>query len=631
MKLLLITPPLTQLNTPYPATAVLKGYLEGCGYEVAQADLGIELVDRMMCADWLRRAARWAADGGGSGRVAGVLLQAAEVVEPVMRFLRGGDESVAWRIVNGSLLPEGRRMRQAEDMDWAFGNAGITDRARYMATLFVEEVADAVRKGVDPHFGLVNYAEQLAAYAPMFDELHRALWADPTPVDELMRGLLEAHLERERPDVVCFSVPFPGCLYGALRCGGWIKCRRGGDGTRHDGDVVLRYGWPWPAVCVGGGFVNTEWRQLRDDRVFNYCDFITLDDGELPLRRIAEFVAGQSTEQELVRTMWRRADGTVVWELLNASEVVANGEPDFGGLPLHLYVSTADMTNPMHRLWSDGRWNKLMMAHGCYWHRCAFCDTGLDYIGRFVAPTAAQVVDTMERVVAQTGCGGFHFVDEALPPRLLGEVCDELLRRGLTMTFWGNIRFEKAYTAELCSKLARAGCVAVSGGLEVASDRLLRLMDKGVTIEQTVEACRHFRDAGIMVHTYLMYGFPTETLQETLDALDTVRRMFDEGIVQSAFWHRYAMTCHSPSGQNPERYGARRLDREPNAFCNNEVDWEPAVGGPQFDYDIEEVGRGLRTATYNYMNGLGLDRPVRSWFPGLQGSRTHKTNKKTRR
>ena len=132
-----------------------------------------------------------------------------------------------------------------------------------------------------------------------------------------------------------------------------------------------------------------------------------------------------------------------------------------------------------------------------------------------------------------------------------------------------------------------------------------------------------------MVHTYLMYGFPTETLQESVDALETVRRMFDEGIVQSAFWHRYAMTCHSPSGLNPEAYGARRVwthssvspqwaDSSPNLgeqtgyhpFCNNEVDWEPG-----FDYDIDAVGAALRLATYNYMNGLGLDQPVRSWFP----------------
>ena len=593
MKFLLVTPPLTQLNTPYPATAVLKGYLQSQGYEAVQADLGIELVDRMFTANWLREAAK--------GRHKEFMLKASSVIEKVVQFLRGADNTVAWRIVNGSLLPEGPRFGRIEDMEWAFGTAGIEDRARYMATLFLEDLADCIREDVDEHFGLVNYAEHLATYAPEFDELGAALERKPTVVDSLMIELLKGYMEQERPDVVCLSVPFPGCLYGALRCGQWLKSK-----------------WPTVKVNLGGGFVNTEWRHLSEERVFDYCDSIVFDDGELPLKRIAEWLQGRCSEHDLVRTLWRREDGSIVWELLNADAVVENGEPDFGGLPLELYLSTADMTNAMHRMWSDGRWNKVMMSHGCYWHRCAFCDTSLDYIGRFAPPTADKVVNMMERVSKQTGVSGFHFVDEALPPKLLKEVCEEILRRGLVVTFWGNIRFEKAYGEEMCDLLSRAGCVAVSGGLEVASDRLLKLMDKGVTIEQTVQACRHFRDAGIMVHTYLMYGFPTETLQETLGALDTVRRMFDEGIVQSAFWHRYAMTCHSPSGQHPERYGAQRCDTEFNSFCNNEVDWMPLNGGEQFDYDIEEVGRGLRVATYNYMNGLGLDQPVKSWFPGIR-------------
>jgi len=601
MKFLLVTPPLTQLNTPYPATAVLKGYLQGQGHEVAQADLGIELVDRVFSSGWLLRYA--------SGSDAAFMRQAAGVVEQVKRFLRGEDRTLALRIVNGSLLPEGPRHRDREDVDWAFGAAGIDDRARYLATLFLEDVADCVRRRVDGHFELIRYAEQLAAYAPAFNDLDAALTAPPSVVDELMIELLSAHVERVRPGVVSLTVPFPGCLYGALRCGRWLK--------QH---------YPRVTVHLGGGFVNTEWRQLADERVFDCCDFISYDDGELPLLRLADLLEGRCGPDALVRTRWRggRSDPARDGEQVDFASLPVQ---DFSGLPLDKYLSTADMTNPMHRLWSDGRWNKMMMAHGCYWHRCAFCDTGLDYIGRFAAPSATTVVNRMEHIVAQTGSRGFHFVDEALPPRLLAEVCREILRRGLVVSFWGNIRFEKAYTVELCHLMAAAGCVAVSGGLEVASDRLLRLMDKGVTIEQTVQACRHFRDAGIMVHTYLMYGFPTETLGETLDALDTVRRMFGEGIVQSAFWHRYAMTCHSPSGLHPERYGARRVDAGPNLFCNNEVDWVPAAGGSQFDYDIEEVGRGLRVATYNYMNGLGLDQPVRSWFPGI---RFHKPKKKSR-
>ena len=537
MRILLVTPPLTQLNTPYPATAYLKGYYVAHGHEVRQVDLGIEVVDRVLSRDFLH----------GIG-----LEEQARLVEPVKRFLRGQDDTLGPRIANRSLLPEGFRFAQLDDLEWAFGTAGISDRAQHLATLFIEDIADHIREHVDSHFDLVRYAEYLSNDAPTFDPLYAELQQEPSPIDRLMLGLLEECVSEFSPDKVCITVPFPGCLYGALRCGQWLKSHTGA------------------TVEIGGGFPNTEWRQLSDQRIYEFCHEVVIDG-------------------------CKEADKYC---------------PDFSDLPLDKYLSLAEMANPMHRLWSMGRWNKMVMAQGCYWHRCAFCDTSLPYIGDYRAPQATTVVDHMERVMAQTGRTGFHFVDEALPPKLLKEVAEEILRRGLAVSFWGNIRFEKAYTAELCDLLSEAGMVAVSGGLEVASDRLLKLIDKGVTIQQTVEACRHLRDAGIMVHTYLMYGFPTETLQETVDALETVRRMFDEGIVQSAFWHRYAMTCHSPSGLHPERYGARRVTLEPNPFCNNEVDWEPG-----FDYDIEAVGAALRVATYNYMNGLGLDQPVRSWFP----------------
>lgn len=548
MRILLITPPLTQLNTPYPATAYLKGLFAAQGHEVHQLDLGIELADRVLSKEFLQSIG---------------LEREAQLIEPVKRFLRGQDDTLGPRIANRSLLPEGKRFEQLDEdhLEWSFGVSGTTDKAQHLATLFIEEVADYVREHVDPHFDLVRYAEYLSNDAPSFDPLYEELQHDPSPIDRLMLSILEEKIStfnfQFSIDRVCLTIPFPGCLYGALRCGQWLKAN-----TK-------------ATIELGGGFPNTEWRQMDEPRIYEFCDEVVVD---------------------------------------GHPEAIDHC-PDFGDLPLDKYLSMSEMTNPMHRLWSQGRWNKMVMAQGCYWHRCAFCDTSLPYIGEYRAPKASTVVDRMERVMAQTGRTGFHFVDEALPPKLLGEVAEEILRRGLTLSFWGNIRFEKAYTAELCDLLAEAGMVAVSGGLEVASDRLLKLMDKGVTIQQTAEACRHLRDAGIMVHTYLMYGFPTETLQETVDALETVRRMFDEGIVQSAFWHRYAMTCHSPSGLHPEAFGARRLTLVPNPFCNNEVDWEPIDGGQQFAYDIDAVGAALRLATYNYMNGLGLDQPVRSWFP----------------
>src|SRR5574344_954378 len=682
MKYLLVTPPLTQLNTPYPATTVLKGFLQSHGMAVDQADLGIELVNRIYTRPFLQQIFQPAYNNTPATDIAHSAAQYINCVETVMHFLQGRANTFAPRIANRSLLPEGPRFRNLADMEWAFGTSGTEDKARYLATLFVEDIADYIRDHIDPHFDLIRYAEQIASFAPTFDPIEDALHAPLTLIDKAMLSLFQQHVEQSFPQIVGFSIPFPGCLYGALRCSQWLR-------QQH----------PDITVVFGGGFPNTEWRQLSEPRLFQYCHYITLDDGEEPLLRIGQLLEGKIAQSQLLRTLTPSAmqlpaatetaaeaakaanfdtPNTQVLppagadipisigtpEASNNAPAAANNAvavgtpaasnnapaaannavavgtpgvpanapaaannavavgtpgipdnapaaannavavgtpavpinapteattlisscpsspspdetiPDFEGLPLQQYLSLSEMTNPMHRLWSNGRWNKLMMAHGCYWAKCAFCDTSLDYIGRYKAPSASLVVDRMQHIAAQTGISGFHFVDEALPPTLLREVCQEILRRGLTFSFWGNIRFEKAYTQDLCNLLADAGCVAVSGGLEVASDRLLKLMNKGVTIQQTLDACRHFKQAGIMVHTYLMYGFPTETLQETINALEVVRKMFDEGIVQSAFWHRYAMTCHSPSGHHPELFGARCTQLTPNPFCNNEVDFE---------------------------------------------------------
>ena len=337
------------------------------------------------------------------------------------------------------------------------------------------------------------------------------------------------------------SVPFPGAVYAAFRIAQAIKAQRP--------DIV---------TALGGGFVNTELRELAEPRVFDHFDYVTLDAGERPLLALLEHLAGRA----LGAAGWcapscASRHGAVRYVNFAEPDVPFDdtGTPTWDGLPLDNYLSLLDMLNPMHRLWSDGRWNKLTVAHGCYWKKCSFCDVSLDYISRYDAASAETLVDRIEAIVAETGQTGFHFVDEAAPPKSLKALAAELDRRRMAISWWGNIRFEKSFTPALCRQLADSGCIAISGGLEVASDRLLALMKKGVSVEQVARVTRGFTDAGILVHAYLMYGFPTQTVQDTVDALEYVRQLFAAGCIQSGFWHRFACTVHSPVGRDPAAYG----------------------------------------------------------------------------
>ena len=644
-KILLITPPLTQLNTPYPATAYIKGFLTGRGYDVTQADLGLQLVLRLFSVAGLKRVFAEIEAGDfnlsdNAKRMLRLQNRYLATVAPVVRFLQNKDLTLAPRICHGRFLPEASRFDNVADLETAFGTMGLTDQARHLATLYLEDLADLIKETVGPHFGFSRYAEKLALSATSFEPLHAALQAPPNLLDGLLLEELDALLARAQPDVVGFTVPFPGNLYGALRLAKRIKQTR-----------------PQTRTIMGGGYPNTELRTIQEPRFFDYIDYLTLDDGEGPWLRLLsafscqplavsfseEAVVGPSngviglseaasssegvidhseavsnshqlpahSAETLQRTFLRNAAGEIEYHNHPHPDVPHHevGTPDYSDLLLPDYLSVLEVLNPMHRLWSDGRWNKLTVAHGCYWKRCSFCDVTLDYISRYETAPATLLVDRIEQIIAQTGQTGFHFVDEAAPPLALRELAVELLRRRVAITWWGNIRFEKTFSPDLCRLLAASGCIAVSGGLEVASDRLLALMEKGVTIAQVARVADGFTRAGIMVHAYLMYGFPTQTAQETVDSLEVVRQLFAAGVVQSGYWHRFSMTAHSPVGKNPAKYQVAAVGPEPAGFAWNDLWHDDPLGT-----DHEAYGPGLAKSLYNYLHGVALDEPLGFWF-----------------
>jgi radical SAM superfamily enzyme YgiQ (UPF0313 family) len=605
-RILSVIPPMTQLNTPYPSTAYLTGFLRSRGFHAQQTDLSIALALRLLSADGLSRihehvkalprkqhsaTTRFFAEHAETYR---------ETISPVIRFLQGHDPTLAHRIASRRYLPEGRRFTsldhyvnadgEGDALDWAFGALGLHDRAKHIATLYLNDIADVIREAVDPRFEFVRYAESLAASQPTFDQLHEALNSSRSLVDKALHTLTLEALSRHQPTMVLISAPFPGNVYGAFRIAQSIKQTQ-----------------PSVVTVLGGGYCNTELRALSEPRVFDHFDFVTLDAGEKPLLALIEHLQGQRPLERLIRTYTRQLQYVDHKEPdIPFSE---SGTPTYEGLPLNDYLSLLDMLNPMHRLWSDGRWNKLTVAHGCYWKKCSFCDVNLDYISRYDLANTGVLIDRIESLIHETGQTGFHFVDEAAPPKALKALANGLLQRKLDISWWGNIRFEKSFDTDLCRLLAESGCVAVTGGLEVASDRLLKLMKKGVSVEQVARVTRAFSDAGILVHAYLMYGFPTQTVQDTVDALEYVRQLFAAGCIQSGFFHRFTCTVHSPVGKHPEEYGVT-LHPPPYApFANNDINFTDATG---VDHDL--FGTALKKALYNYMHGIGLEHDVREWF-----------------
>jgi len=598
-KLFLITPPFTQLNTPYPATAYIKGFLNTKNIPSTQADLGIEVILKLFSRQGLidlfaTISQQPATDNPNIQRIIALQDYYINTIDAVILFLQGKNPTLALPICQEDFLPEASRFAQLEELDWAFGTMGTQDKAKHLATLYLEDISDLIVECVDENFGFSRYAERLGRSANSFDELYQSLQQDYTYTDKILIEILKERITDVNPTLFLISVPFPGNLYAAFRSAQFVK----------------KY-FPHIKVAMGGGFPNTELRSLSDKRVFEFFDFITLDDGEIPIENLIEHLEGKRDILNLKRT-FALIDDQVKY-LNNStcrdykqSEV---GTPDYSDLLLDKYISVIEIVNPMHRMWSDGRWNKLTMAHGCYWGKCTFCDISLDYI-KIYEPVAANLLcDRMEELIIQTGQNGFHFVDEAAPPALMRALALEILRRKLTVTWWTNIRFEKSFSKDLCILLKASGCIAVSGGLEVASDRLLKLIDKGVTVEQVAKVTRNFTESGIMVHAYLMYGYPTQTIQETIDSLEMVRQLFEAGILQSGFWHQFAMTAHSPVGMYPEKFGVLKETEIIGSFANNDINYTDSTG-----INHDKFSFGLKKSLFNFMHGICFDYPLQDWF-----------------
>jgi len=246
--ILLITPPFTQLNTPYPATAYLKGFLNTKQIDSFQMDLGIEVILQLFSKEGLNNVfchIEGSIDANtttsNSQRIYSLREEYIKTIDNVITFLQGKNPSLARQICSRNFLPESSRFNQLDDMEWAFGIMGMQDKAKHFATLYLEDLSDFIVEIVDENFGFSRYAERLGRSANSFDELYSKLQEDFTYIDGITLKILKERIEEVRPKLVLLSVPFPGNLYSAFRCAQWIK----------------KY-HPTIKIAMGGGFPNTQ-------------------------------------------------------------------------------------------------------------------------------------------------------------------------------------------------------------------------------------------------------------------------------------------------------------------------------------------------------------------------------------
>ena len=332
--------------------------------------------------------------------------------------------------------------------------------------------------------------------------------------------------------------------------------------------------------------------------IYKLRQFLKLPDGSVS---VIEPLSDENCDE------YKRA---VVYE----KEITSSLIPDFSDIDFSQYPRLIDDTNPMHRLWSDGAWLKAYMAHGCYWHKCAFCDVTLDYVKGYCPTTVSKLYEGLLAQCTQKGVFGIHFVDEAMPPALMTSFAHENIAHGSPITWWGNVRFEKSFTRDVADFLAYGGLIGVSAGLESATGNGLNAIHKGTDLESIVGACCAFKEAGILVHAYMIYGYWWESPQDLINSMETLRQFYANGLLDSCFWHKFVLTRHSrvykewKEGKIPDLKPIDPQEKK-NAplFAKNGLHFKG-------EKRSEKYGSALDFSLNQWMHGEDLEKPVYKWF-----------------
>lgn len=673
MKVVIIQPPIVQLNTPYPSGAYLQDFfkklksfsnldsqlsfqsdicqtsqnaqnpldLEAAkklsptafelakktGYQIDSVewkDLSIELFHRIFSKEGITqlfhntkdKALKMALEAENQGDEITaynlrryVLTKDSWInwIDKIVALLvenKSGRETLH-EFVRSAHVPRGNRM---ETYLANLNREVSVDDGYLLASLALADLADYITTVYDNNFALIRYAESICASDLSKEEILKT--TDSPVLKDYLSPLVENLIntvsasQQEPSFLFCVSVPFPGTFAAAMFICKQLKSTFGKNAL----------------ITLGGGYVNTALRSVNQAELATYIDCFSYDRGYsfytellangLPAAAAyqTESVFGGEIAQGKANQTKTSSTSSNRQELVEIENFMTkNVAPDYTCIDFSKYPRLADDINPMHRIWSDGAWLKAYLAHGCYWHRCLFCDTKLDYVNCYKPVNIKNLYSSLLEQAKKSGVYGVHFVDEAAPPKMLEDFAS--LNKDKALTFWGNIRFEKAFSRDLADILAKGGLIGVSGGIEMACGEGLSNINKGLDIKTLVFSLAAFKEAGILTHAYMIYGYYNETPQMLIDSAETLRQLFKAGLLDSSFFHKFTLTKHSTLFAEWE--AGKHPDLHPIFPKNNFTDYELHFKGEE---KSEKYGAPLSLAVNAWMHKKSLDKPVEKWF-----------------
>ena len=238
---------------------------------------------------------------------------------------------------------------------------------------------------------------------------------------------------------------------------------------------------------------------------------------------------------------------------------------------------------PVEKYWSVLSRNRpittLMTSRGCP-YKCIFCDR--PHLGKtFRWRSAKNVVDEMEECI-KLGIRELVLYDDTftVKKQRVHEVCDEIIRRKLNI-YWDVRARVNGMDEEILKKMRRAGCIRIHFGVESGNKEILRILKKGITLEEVSVAFKAARKAGITTLGYFMIGNPSEKRAQMLQTIEFAKSLkadyvhislatpfpgtalysmgLEKGLLKYDYWREFA---RNPTSQFVPLFWEEHLNRD---------------------------------------------------------------------
>lgn len=325
---------------------------------------------------------------------------------------------------------------------------------------------------------------------------------------------------------------------------------------------------PRITIVLGGPHVHLfpeETINLKD------VDFVIKGEGEISFFNLLEALEGRGDLAKINGLVYQKEG-----EIINnpVADLIENLDelpfPDRQILPIKKYSSI---------LAGNRIVTTMFTSRGCPF-QCAFCDR--PHLGkRFRARSAQNVVDEMENCL-NLGIKEILIYDDTftVSRQRTIDICDEIVKRGLKFIWDIRARIDTV-DEEVLRKLKQAGCERIHFGVESGTEKILKVLNKGICLEQVEKTFKWAKKIGIETLGYFMLGAPTETREDIEQTIKFAKKIkpdyvhitiltpypgtviyqqaLAQGVIKSDYWREFAL---QPEKGVITQYWEKELTRE---------------------------------------------------------------------